>query len=66
MKVNEKTIRRYIRNSLLSEIVALETGSTDFMTTKYEQCPQIKIPPIFRELYLDKMYGEKPEEMRIN
>lgn len=66
MKINRKNLRRYIQLSLIKEITDLSTQETNFKTTKYEQCPQIVVPPIFRELYLDKVYGETPSQMRTN
>ena len=66
MKISKTQIRKYIRSSLLNEITDLETGSTDFVTTKYEQCPKIIVPPIFKDLFIDKVYGQNPNEMRNN
>tara|TARA_B100000674_G_scaffold454616_1_gene427706 strand:- start:9692 stop:10909 length:1218 start_codon:yes stop_codon:yes gene_type:complete len=66
MKINKYNLRKYIKATLLNEVTALETGQTNFTTTRYEQCPKIIVPPIFKDLFLDKIYGENPNEMRVN
>ena len=68
MNISEDKIKLLIRESLMNEVTQLITkqGGTSFIEAKYKECKQIKIPPIFKDLFIDKVFGETPNEIRNN
>jgi hypothetical protein len=59
MKIKEKTLRKIIKMPQMHEIVDLSTGSTQFETNSFEDCQQIKIPKLFKDVFLNKLYAKK-------
>lgn len=67
MKISEAKIRKLIRESLLvSEVVDLATGTTDFETVRFAKCEKINFPPIFREIFFQFTFGQTPRDMANN
>lgn len=59
MKIKEKTLRKIIKMPQMHEIVNLSTGDTKFETNSFEDCQQIKIPKLFKDVFLNKLYAKK-------
>jgi len=66
MKITESKIKRLIKYSLMNEVVDLATGNTQFDTVRFAKCEKIEIPPVFRQIFFDKAFGQSPTEMRKN
>jgi hypothetical protein len=66
MKITESKIKRLIKYSLMHEVVDLATGNTQFDTVRFAKCEKIEMPPVFRQIFFDKAFGQSPAEMRKN
>ena len=66
MKITESKIKRLIKYSLMHEVVDLATGNTQFDTVRFAKCEKIEMPPVFRQIFFDKAFGQSPTEMRKN